>query len=629
MSHVCVIVLGDTGRSPRMQYHAHSFAQLDEVERVSIVGYTGEACISSVRDHRKITDIRINPYEVNWLKKIPLLHALAKGMSVVLTILFTLICLPAYDTILIQNPPALPALLGALLADLLPWRSSHIILDWHNLGFAMFEERLGSKHILVFLSRFLEKLLAQFVTRHICVSKAMSEWLSTHFSIQATVLYDRPAASFKRAGSSLAQKHDLFMRLQLTPAVLFHSTTTTTSTTKDTGNKGTGTSAKVITYSFDGNLHSPTSTSNPTTKTIQTCQRKGCEIETCDDDDFIPVLVSSTSWTPDEDFSLLINALLTVESTLASNNRDTILMHMKSIQGNGKDKDRERESPLPEMRSPGTETKAIPKRAVVCVTGKGPLKSEFESKIAMLITEGKLGKYIAVRTLWLEAEDYPVFMGCCAMGISLHTSTSGLDLPMKVLDMFGSGLPVCAVHFPTLPELVQHNYNGLIFGDPSTFGGDIDTASPRGNGNGNNSSSRRSSSSKENGSIANISELKAIAKAKRKQFEQLAMQLLHCIFDVRPQLPLSMDYDENDDEGTEDGRTLLNRLRCNASNITSWDQNWLSVMPQVLLSINTMKITDSFTSKYFWWKQVCRGICWAVMCKLLMIAYKVYLSASA
>lgn len=38
---VCIVVIGDIGRSPRMQYHSLSFAK--EGFQVDIVGYGGEA----------------------------------------------------------------------------------------------------------------------------------------------------------------------------------------------------------------------------------------------------------------------------------------------------------------------------------------------------------------------------------------------------------------------------------------------------------------------------------------------------------------------------------------------------------------------------------------------------------
>ena len=42
MAHVAVVVLGDVGRSPRMQYHALSLAYLKDVKKVTLFGFVGE-----------------------------------------------------------------------------------------------------------------------------------------------------------------------------------------------------------------------------------------------------------------------------------------------------------------------------------------------------------------------------------------------------------------------------------------------------------------------------------------------------------------------------------------------------------------------------------------------------------
>lgn len=59
--HAVVVVLGDVGRSPRMQYHALSLAQMDADVTVSLVGYEGERCIPALYAQRNVQFLTFTP----------------------------------------------------------------------------------------------------------------------------------------------------------------------------------------------------------------------------------------------------------------------------------------------------------------------------------------------------------------------------------------------------------------------------------------------------------------------------------------------------------------------------------------------------------------------------------------
>lgn len=60
--HAVVLVLGDVGRSPRMQYHGLSLAREDPALNVSLVGYRGERCIPAVEEHPRIQLHYVDPF---------------------------------------------------------------------------------------------------------------------------------------------------------------------------------------------------------------------------------------------------------------------------------------------------------------------------------------------------------------------------------------------------------------------------------------------------------------------------------------------------------------------------------------------------------------------------------------
>jgi beta-1,4-mannosyltransferase len=86
------------------------------------------------------------------------------------------------------------------------------------------------------------------------------------------------------------------------------------------------------------------------------------------------------------------------------------------------------------------------------------MKQAFEAQVDNLHMS-----HVMITTAWLAFADYPRLLGVADVGISMHSSSSGLDLPMKIVDMFGCGLPALSVDYDCIKELVKPGRTGLLF----------------------------------------------------------------------------------------------------------------------------------------------------------------------
>lgn len=101
------------------------------------------------------------------------------------------------------------------------------------------------------------------------------------------------------------------------------------------------------------------------------------------------LLLSSTSWTPDEDFSILLEALFLYDEAA-----------------------RKAAGKLPKV--------------LMVVTGKGPDKIKYMKQVDQLHkgTENKKGwEYVRCVSMWLEAADYPLLLGMSLPEILVHALT--------------------------------------------------------------------------------------------------------------------------------------------------------------------------------------------------------------
>jgi beta-1,4-mannosyltransferase len=359
-----VVVVGDLGRSPRMQYHARALAASNVF--VDFIGYEGAALPKAIAGEPRIAVHRVSEPRLRHRSgpsiTLYVLLAIVDGIRSSLRIGRALWSVPSPDLILAQNPPSVPTLAVAWLVARL--RKARLVIDWHNLGFTLMALRLGRWHPMVRLARWFERFFGRTADAHLCVSRGFARFLEDRFKLApVTVLYDRPASVFTpiERGDREQLRQALFARL---------------------GVRGGGPAG---------------------------------------------FIVCPTSWTEDEDFDVVIDSVRRLEDRIrgweaSSNGRRFVEL-------------------------------------VMLVTGDGRRRKAFERRFA-----GLPARRVQLRTRWLEPEDYPRVVGVADLGLCLHRSSSGVDIPMKVADLFGAGVPVCALDYGAcLAERVRHGDNGLLF----------------------------------------------------------------------------------------------------------------------------------------------------------------------
>ena len=270
-----------------------------------------------------------------------------------------LVVLRKPDVILVQNPPAVPTLLVVLVAARLA--GARLVVDWHNLAWAVLALGIGLRNPVVALARWYEGVLGRRADAHLCVSGALAAELARWGMAPVAVVRDRPAERFAPLDA---------VARRVTRARLLDSL-------------GLGAREPAV-------------------------------------------VVSPTSWTRDEDFDLLLEAVERCETLVADRLFPDVL---------------------------------------VLLTGRGARRAGFEARAAALP-----GRRFHLRTAWLEPDDYPRVLAAADLGLCLHRSASRLDLPMKIADMHGAGLPVCALDYgPCLDEMLRHDDTGLRFADAETL----------------------------------------------------------------------------------------------------------------------------------------------------------------
>src|SRR6266851_6684732 len=358
-----VVALGDLGRSARMRYHAQALAA-NGIE-VDLIGLEGTPMPRAITDESRISVHRITPPTLR-------IRGGLTGSGYAVAGLFDAMRLSYRLWRVLRSLPRPDLVLvqnpPAFPTLAVTWfslrrRGVRFVVDWHNLGYTLLQLRLGRWHPAVRFARWFERRDARRVDANLCVSRGLAAFLESRFGVQ------QARVLYDRPASA-------FVPMDRTERERFRQAL---------------------------------------------FARLGIRAST------VGFIVCPTSWTEDEDFDVVIDAVTQLEERIRGWEA-----------GDGARR-------FPEL--------------VILVTGDGARRAEFERRFA-----GLPARRIQLRTRFLEPEDYPRVVGSADLGLCLHRSSSGLDIPMKIADLFGAGVPVCALDYGAcLAERVRHGDNGLLF----------------------------------------------------------------------------------------------------------------------------------------------------------------------
>lgn len=192
--NVCVIVLGDIGRSPRMQYHVNSL--LRHEYNVDLIGYGDTEPMHQIKDNPRCHIQQLTQFPESNLPN--LLKYIFKSIWQMLSLFIALFSIRRPDIILCQNPPGIPTLFVCYAYCLL-FKRCKFIIDWHNYTYSILalgsndslhdsptSETItaNSRRPIVRIAKWWESYFGRKSVGNFCVTKAMKDDLKKTWDIE-------------------------------------------------------------------------------------------------------------------------------------------------------------------------------------------------------------------------------------------------------------------------------------------------------------------------------------------------------------------------------------------------------------------------------------------------------------